>query len=68
MQLLKSTAIKAVSHQRGQLTIVFHSGSTHTYRGVGERVYLELMQAGSPGRYYVSEIRGCYDSHKGDAR
>lgn len=57
-----STSIKSVGYddEADALEIEFHSGGVYQYFDVPERVYTELLEADSRGRYFHEEIRGQY--------
>ena len=59
--LLDSTVIRRADWQAGTLTIEMVSGGTYRYRDVDDSVWLNLITAGSPGRFYTQRIRGCYE-------
>ncbi len=42
------------------LELEFNSGRVYRYYDVEPEVYVELMEADSKGRYFLSEIRGAY--------
>ncbi len=60
-----SRAIRGAELVGSELTVLFTSGGRATYLDVDARVYCALLSAGSPGRYYGSMIRGCYQTKKG---
>ena len=43
------------------LEIEFHSGGIYQYYNVDKEEYLDLMDASSHGRYFMSNIRGAYE-------
>lgn len=59
---VESSMIYAVGYDRKTrvLEVVFNSGRTYCYEGVPPKVYKELMEADSKGRYMRSEIIGMY--------
>jgi len=40
--------------------LTFNGGRTYTLRGVPERLYLGLLAASSPGRYFNDYLKGRY--------
>lgn len=64
MALLNSSFVKRAEWIRGNLHVQLASGLCYRYDNVDERVYLELCQAASPGRYFNEEIRNRYVSHR----
>jgi hypothetical protein len=53
-----SSMIRAVGYDphRAMLEIEFRSGKIYEYESVSEQVYLELLSAGSKGRYFDANI------------
>lgn len=47
--------------QTGEMTLVFKSGASYSYRGVSKSIWEGLKNAPSAGRYYNSEIKGNFD-------
>lgn len=47
-----------------ELTIHFHSGASHCYKGVQKDTVEALKAAESPGAHFHSAIRGRYQSDK----
>lgn len=47
-----------------ELTIHFHSGSSHCYKGVQKEAVEALKKATSPGTHFHAAIRGRYQSDK----
>ena len=60
MRLTQSALIAQAEHRDGALYLRLPSG-WYRYADVDERVFLELVTAESPGRYYNNEIRGAYE-------
>src|ERR1035437_9407254 len=52
LQLADSSAIRAVGYDGYTLTIEFHTGRIYDHPGVPHSVYVEFMNAPSPGTYY----------------
>ena len=46
------------------LEVEFNHGGVYQYFDVPKKVYNELMDANSHGRYFVNNIRDCYDYGK----
>ena len=61
---IDSSAIASVGYDRDreELEVEFRSGNVYRYASVPEKVYEELLQASSKGRYFGEHIRGQYDS------
>jgi hypothetical protein len=55
-----SSAIAAVGYDGHTLIVEFHSGRIYDHPGVPHSVYVEFMNAPSPGTYYNRYIRGRY--------
>ena len=57
-----SSAIDAIGYdvKTFQLAIKFKQGDTYIFCRVPEKIYLELMSAGSKGRYYDDFIKNRY--------
>ena len=53
-------ASAAYSSDGGTLEIEFNDGATYCYSGVPVLVFLGLVSAASPGRYFASLIRDRY--------
>ena len=64
MARLTGTILRQAHHQNRQLFVQLASGVWYRYDGVDERVYMELVTAASPGRYWNAEVRGCYEGAK----
>jgi hypothetical protein len=60
MKKVKSSAINSVGHRDDVLDIEFKSGRRFSYSDVPKRVYDELMDADSIGRYFNLNIRNHY--------
>jgi len=62
MRPLRSTAIAAAGYDPDTriMEIEFVSGRTYTHPGVPQKVYEDLVNADSPGRFYASNIKGVY--------
>jgi len=48
------------SAETQSMTIVFKGGGRYAYAGVPEAVYLELLGAPSPGKFFASAIKDKY--------
>lgn len=46
------------------LEIQFHSGGIYEYRDVEKKIYDELMNADSHGRYFIYNIKDEYDCRR----
>lgn len=59
---VSSSNIAAVGHDAGSQTlqVEFHNGARYQYFDVPEQVFIELRDAGSPGGYLASNIKGVY--------
>jgi hypothetical protein len=60
LQLVNSSAIRAVGYDGYTLTVEFHTGRTYDHPGVPNSVYREFINASSMGAYYNQNIRGRY--------
>ncbi len=62
--LLNSTNLHEVIYHPSlqMMEVHFHSGHTYRYMGVPTRVFNELINAPSAGRYYNHKIRGHFSS------
>lgn len=62
----ESTALRSAAFsygddpEQGTLDITFTSGATFTYENVPQRLFEELRDAPSPGRFYHSNIKDRY--------
>ena len=61
---LDSSAIEAAVWDDGELRITFQDGREHTYFGVSQRVFEELVDAGSVGAYFNAYIRDRYSQRR----
>mgnify|MGYP005995576981 FL=1 len=57
---LESSAIEGAVWDDGELLITFQDGRQHTYFGVPQRVFEELIDAGSVGAYFNAYVRDRY--------
>ncbi len=65
MQVHGSSVISSAYYHGGpheMLILEFTSGKKRVYRAVPYDVFLALLRAPSPGRYYNQEIKGLFDS------
>jgi len=60
MPSLNSSWIARAEYESGTLYLTVRSGRTYTLRGVPERLYLGLLAASSPGRYFNDYLKGRY--------
>ena len=61
---LDSSAIGAAVWDEGELRITFQDGRQHSYFGVPQRVFEELIDAGSVGAYFNAYIRDRYSQRR----
>lgn len=68
-QFLDSSLIDEMHYDAASwtLTLRLENGSLYQYGSVPSGVALQLLNAGSPGRYYNAEINGTYPSLRLDA-
>ena len=61
-QTVKSSNIKSIGYKLNQkiLEVEFISGSIYQYFNVPEKIFNELMQAKSKGKYFIGNIRKVY--------
>lgn len=61
-----SSNLEAVGYdeESRELSVRFHGGALYRYQDVPEDVYRGLLEAGSPGRFLNSDIKGKYDYEK----
>ena len=59
---VSSSHIAAIGYDPNTMTleVEFNDGSLYQYFDVPERVYQELMQAGSKGRFMHANVRNSY--------
>ena len=57
---LDSSAIEAAVWDNGELRITFQDGRQHSYFGVPQRVFEEMIDAGSVGAYFNAFVRDRY--------
>ena len=59
---VSSSNIAAVGYAEDcqTLQVEFNNGTRYQYFDVPEQVFVELKEAGSPGGYLVSNIKGVY--------
>lgn len=64
--LVDSTNIEWVSYDEKEKTLYvqFHSGGLYAYYKVPKKVFDELLEAGSKGRYHALKIKYKYDYKK----
>lgn len=61
---VQSSNIKSVGHEGNILEVEFKGGLVYQYTGVPKRVYEELLEAGSLGKYFQRFIRMSYPYRK----
>lgn len=64
--LLESTNLSQADFDpmMNTLTIGFVNGTVYEYYGVPEETYQNLLDASSPGKFFLSQIKGKYDFAK----
>jgi hypothetical protein len=62
MVLVISSVLEAVGFDpdHGELHVRFRDGGTYVYAGVPERVFRELLEAGSKGGFFANVIKPGY--------
>ena len=62
LKTVESSMIHAVGYdaKTHTLEVAFNSGQTYVYEEVPRKVYLELMEADSKGRYMRAAVIDCY--------
>ena len=61
---IESSAIEAATWDDGELRLTFQDGRRHTYSGVPQRVFEELIDAGSVGAYFNAYVRDRYSQRR----
>lgn len=66
MKPVTSSNISAVGYDEESKTlrVVFVKGYTYDYKKVPERVFEEMMNAESVGKYFHANVRSDFDYHK----
>jgi len=66
MEMIKveSSNIESVGWLNGELYIAFNSGTTYVYFDVPEKVFKDMLDAPSQGKFFHANIRGKYDYDK----
>jgi hypothetical protein len=59
-----SSVIYQVKYEPGILSVTFQSGDIWQYPGVTEKVFNEMKESGSIGKYYNANIKGRYEGKK----
>ena len=54
---VKSSYLKSVGYENGILEIEFMTGAVFEYYGIPASLYVELMNAESPGRFFIDNIK-----------
>ena len=54
---VKSSYLKSVGYENGTLEIEFINGAVFEYYSIPASLYAELMQAESPGRFFIDNIK-----------
>ena len=57
---VNSSVIKELAYRNGMLTVYFTNGRVYVYNGVPEKVYHELVNANSVGKYFRANIADNY--------
>ncbi|PUE56401.1 KTSC domain-containing protein [Limnohabitans sp. 2KL-17] len=62
MITISSSNIAAVGYDEDSQTlqVEFNNGTRYQYFDVPEQVFIELKNAGSPGGYFASSVKGVY--------
>jgi hypothetical protein len=60
MPSLNSSCIIWAEYEAGTLYLKFNSGRTYTLSNVPESLYIGLLSASSPGRYFNDYLKGRY--------
>lgn len=65
-----SSMIDAVRYNAKEkvLEVMFNSGQVYSYEDVPRKIYKELLEADSKGRFMRDEIIDCYPYFKGTRR
>jgi len=63
MNPVNSTTIEALEYDEatGKLRVKFKTGTIYEYLGVPHYVYQAVIEAGSVGKAFNSEVKGIYD-------
>ena len=61
-----SSALERVVWDEGELEITFQDGRRHSYFGVPQRVFEELIDASSVGAYFNVYVRDRYSQSRRD--
>lgn len=62
----ESSSLEGASYDPStrQLTVVFKDGKTYDYPGIDPELWVEFMEAGSKGTYFMRRIRPLYTGRK----
>ena len=63
---IDSSAIEAATWDDGEMRITFQDGRQHSYFGVPQRVFEEMIDAGSVGAYFNAFVRDRYQQSRRD--
>jgi len=55
---IKSSMISSAGHEGEILEIEFRSGKRYQYSGVSKEMFRNLVESGSPGRFFNDNIKG----------
>ena len=61
MKTVESSNVAKVGYKDSVLYIEFNSGALYTYSAVPEKVYNDLMEAESIGKFLNQQIKGTYN-------
>jgi hypothetical protein len=61
---VKSSHLTSVAWEEGTLEVEFSNGARYRYDGVPERVYVELVNAASPGKYFQNNVLGTFEHRR----
>lgn len=63
-QYVSSSDIASIGYENGTLEIEFHSGGIYQYLNVPEKIYNNLMNSTSYGKYFHNYIKNSYSPIK----
>ena len=63
-QYVSSSDIASIGYENGTLEIEFHSGGIYQYLNVPERIYNNLINSTSYGKYFHNYIKNSYSTIK----
>ena len=59
-----SSNVKRIGQEKSKLYVQLKRGATYFYKGVPEKLYKEMLNADSKGKYLNSQIKGKYEYQK----